>query len=149
MYVAAFLMAATDRFSLGCSIGFRRSVPLWIPFSKQINETFESDRRLLLKLAAGAFVGVVLGISLSRRWAVAHHNDTPVFVYVAIVGGSIALAVGLVVILNLKDAVRNRVAHRKPVNVLLRLLLASGLRSLIVWVLLAFVASLVLAIALS
>ena len=147
--VTAWPIAATDMFPVRCTSRFRRSVPLWIPFKQQINEIFTSDRQLLLKLAAGAFVGCFLGISLAYGWADGHHNDTPGVVSAAIVGGSIALAVGLVVILNLKDAVCNRIASGKRANVFLRLLLTSGSLSLIIWVVFAFVASIGLAIALS
>lgn len=115
---------------------------MWIPFSKQINSTFESDRRLSLKLAAGALFGFVLGVLLSLQWARDHFNNTPPVVYAAIVGGCIALSVSLVTILSLKDAVRKRIARGQPPNLLLRLLLSRGF----VAVLLAFIVTLVLTI---
>ena len=110
------------------------SVSVWVPFSRQINAIFESERSLLLKLVAGAFVGFCVGASLARGWAANHLKKTPVLVYFAIVAGAIVLAVGLVFVLHLKDAVRRRMAIAQPVHRVLRLLLASGWLSLLLWV---------------
>ena len=115
----------------------------------QINAVFESERSLLLKLVAGAFVGFCVGASLARGWAANHLKNTPVLVYFTIVAGPIVLAVGLVFVLHLKDAVRRRIASGKPVHRVLRLLLASGWLSLLLWVVATLAASLFLAIALA
>ena len=120
---------------------------MWVPFSRQINAVFESERSLLLKLVAGAFVGFCVGASLACGWAANHLKNIPVLVYFAIVAGAIVLAVGLVFVLHLKDAVRRRITSGKPVHRVLRLLLASGRLLLTIWVLFVFAASLFWAIA--
>ena len=122
---------------------------MWVPFSRQINAVFESERSLLLKLVAGAFVGFCVGASLACGWAANHLENIPVLVYFAIVAGAIVLAVGLVFVLYLKDAVLRRIASGKPVHRVLRLLLASGWLSLLLWVVATLAVSLFLAIALA
>ena len=122
---------------------------MWVSFSEQVNKIFESARRFPLQLVAGAFVGFCVGTSLARRWAVDHHKETPGLTYLAIVSGPIVLAVGLVVVLHLKDAVRQRQARRKAVNRVLRVFLASGWLSLTAWIVLACAVSLFLAVALA
>lgn len=66
--------------------------------------------------------------------------------YAAIIGGCIALSSALVVVHCLKDVVRRRIARGEPFNTLLRVLLASGFVSLIVWVLLALAAAIALVV---
>ena len=141
------LRATSDLFSVGLSGGKCWSGVVWIPFSEQIDKVFAAERPFKLKLGAGAFVGLFVGASLARGWAAEHHKETPVVVYLTIVGGSSVLAVSLVVMLRLKDVVRQRIASGQSVNVVLRLLLASGRLSLTVWVLFVFAVSLFWAIA--
>ena len=74
---------------------------------------------------------------------------TPVLGYFAMVAGAIVLAVGLVFVLHLKDAVRRRMAIAQPVHRVLRLLLASGWLSLLRWVGATLAVSLFMAIALA
>ena len=143
------LRATSDLFSVGLSGGKCWSGVVWVPFSRQINAVFESERSLLLKLVAGAFVGFCVGASLARGWAANHLEKTPVLVYFAIVAGAIVLAVGLVFVLHLKDAVRRRMARAQPVHRVLRLLLASGWLSLLLWVVATLAVSLFMAIALA
>ena len=52
---------------MGSSGAMDWSVSVWVPFSRQINAVFESERSLLLKISAGAFVGFFVGASLARR----------------------------------------------------------------------------------
>ncbi len=119
---------------------------MWIPFSKQIDATFKSDRRLPLKLLVGAVVGLFLGISLSLRLAANEDlNSSPLAVYAVLTGGCVVLSVALVIVLSLKDAVRHRIVSGRPVNRLLRLLLASGYVSLAAWLLLATAAAFAIA----
>ncbi len=134
---------------MGSSGAMDWSVSVWVPFSRQINAVFESERSLQLKIGAGAFVGFCVGASLARGWAANHLEKTPARVYFAIVAGAIVLAVGLVFVLHLKDAVRRRMASAQPVHRVLRLLLASGWLSLLLWVVATLAVSLFMAIALA
>ena len=143
------LRATSDLFSVGFWGGKCWSGVVWVPFSEQIDKVFASERPFELKVGAGAFVGFCVGASLARGWAANHLEKTPVLVYFAIIAGAIVLAVGLVFVLHLKDAVRRRMAIAQPVHRVLRLLLASGWLSLLLWVVATLAVSLFMAIALA
>ncbi len=123
---------------------------MWIPFSKEISATFESDRRLPLKLAAGALVGLSIGLWSALR--LARDNvlkDSPPLVYVSHVCACIVLCTAVVGVLALRDAIRKRIAAGKRVNVGLRFALASGIVSMMFWFALVVVSVLAITIAIT
>jgi hypothetical protein len=118
---------------------------MWIPFSKEINAAFESDGRLPTKLWFGALFGLFFGVFMSIN--ADPLKNSPPLVFILLIGGFVVLAVVLVVVLSLKDVIRIRIASGQPVHVLQRLILASGYVSLTLWVLLAFVTTIIMAVA--
>ena len=123
-----------------------RSRVFWIPFSNQINSAFESRRGFAWKVTWGSFVGLVIGITFCFNWGQRNFDNTPWAFYFVTIGISVALAISLVFVLWLKDAVCTRIAEEKHVNVLLRLLLGYGMASLSIWIVIAVFATFIITI---
>jgi hypothetical protein len=116
------------------------------PFSRQINSTVESDRRLPVKLGAGALLGLIVGSTFALQWARDHGQGTPLIAYAIIIAGFVLFSVSLVMVLSLKDVIRQRMVDGQPVSAPAQLLFLSGYLSLATWVSVAFIFSIVAAI---
>ncbi|MHC5539488.1 hypothetical protein ACYOEI_14820 [Singulisphaera rosea] len=97
-----------------------------VPFRREIEDLFASDKSIALKMIAGAFVGVVvtMGSLFKEPGRGGLTTATPVKVAIAI----IAAAVGAIVVLglSLRDVVVRRVDQGKRVNFLLRAYFGQG-----------------------
>lgn len=94
-----------------------------IPFRRELDDLFRSDRSLWWKIGGGALVGLLIGgSSLAKEEANPKISTTTALMlsgFLAVAGGLIAL------VLALKDVVRRRYENGQPVNPLLRFCLAS------------------------
>ena len=104
-----------------------------IPFSRELNETFQSDRSVLLKMGGSAFVASLLvAITLIRDKDPKIASLSPITIAIA----TILVAIGgalLGLALSLKDTVQRRLERGAPVNFLLRLCFGMGIVSLLIW----------------
>jgi hypothetical protein len=96
------------------------------PFQRELDDLFASDKSVVLKLLAGAFVGVV--ISLRAVLKDAKGGAAPFSLPVKITIIVIAALTGMFVVLMLlfRDVVVRRVDKGKPVNPLLRAYFGRG-----------------------
>lgn len=112
-----------------------------VPFSRELNDLFRKDGLAWLKILGGGVVGAVVAVWTISKTAGAKGpklGPTGRFWFVlatTIIGIVVALA------LTLKDVVRSRIDAGRPVNPLLRAFLGSGVLSLVLWVIVAFVAA--------
>ena len=98
------------------------------PFKNEIDHAFRQDRNLPWKLLCGVVVGLGVGLSVLLDPVAG-----PAFQACAI-GATVLLSVLVVLALSLKDVVHRRIAGGDAVNPLLRLYLASGKVSLVLWI---------------
>jgi hypothetical protein len=94
---------------------------MWIPFRTEINEIFESDRHLLLKLCVGVGVGLCVGLRFAYYSTIYDELRHPL-VQLVIVAICIVVSIVFVGLLGARDCVHKRIADRRPVSVVLRLI---------------------------
>jgi hypothetical protein len=112
-----------------------------LPFRKEIDETFRSDRSAWIKMAAAALVAdfaLVLGAWKMRAEDVSIDEflgslNLGILAVTAVAGAGTAL------LLSMKDVIRRRMDRGDSVNFLLRLYLGMGVRSLVAWLPTAFI----------
>jgi hypothetical protein len=107
-------------------LGARRLVMARVPFQREIEDLFASDKSVVLKLLAGAFVGVLVALRAVLKDAKggASTFSTPVKITIAGVAAIVGMLV--VLLLLLRDVVVRRVDQGKPVNPLLRAYFGKG-----------------------
>jgi hypothetical protein len=115
-----------------------------VPFSRELDELFQQDRRAWLKVLGGAFVGAVLSWSMIRKQPI--KDEGPFVVACMVILFALAGACA-VLLLSLKDIVRRRVDDGKPVNLVLRAYLALGTWSLLLWFFTVLIGTLVVTVA--
>jgi hypothetical protein len=117
---------------------------VWIPFSGELDDLFQQDRRIWLKVLGGGFVGAIASLGGLRR--LPEKDLAPVVVACLVTVFTIGGA-GAVLALSLKDIVRRRIDDGKPVNVVLRAYLAGGVWSLLLWFITVLVGTLIVTLA--
>lgn len=97
-----------------------------VPFHREIEDLFASDKSVLLKLLAGAFVGgfVSLRVALKDSKGGAPAFSTPAKVTIVVAAASIGMVV--VLLLLLRDVVVRRVERGRSVNPFLRAYFGQG-----------------------
>ncbi|MGD0900007.1 MAG: hypothetical protein ABR915_19405 [Thermoguttaceae bacterium] len=107
-------------------------------FREELDDVFRRDAKLIWKLLAAAVVGLILGIKFTARFWFAseesRHGATPL-ASICITAAIIVVSVLAVLLLSLRDIVRERIREGQPVNFLLRCYLGSRLVSLGLWAL--------------
>ena len=97
-----------------------------VPFQREMNDLFASDKSIVLKLLGGAFVGGVFGLWVVLREAKGGKSAFPIPVKTAIVVGAAIVGMVVVLLLSLRDVVVRRVERGKTVNPLLRAYFGRG-----------------------
>jgi hypothetical protein len=103
---------------------------MYIPFRKELDELFQTQPRVWLKMIAGAFVALAVGLGSLGGLPPQERNPFKIGIF------ALSLVfVGMfgVLCLSLKDTVRRRIENGKPVSIVLRAYFASGILSLILW----------------
>lgn len=97
-----------------------------VPFQREIEDLFASDKTIVLKLIGGAFVGVFLSLRMVMKDARAGDTSfSPTVRTVVLIGGAIVGAL-VVLGLTLRDVVLRRVEAGQRVNPLLRAYFGKG-----------------------
>lgn len=102
-------------------------------FREQLDAVFREDGKLYWKLLAAVAVGVGVGLKLWYRYMNVPNVEAPIGC-VCFTGATTAVSVFAVLALSLKDVVQRRIDEGRPVNLLLRCYLASGVLSLGLWI---------------
>jgi len=101
-----------------------------IPFRKQIEEVFRSDRSIWLKMTCGAFVGAMLALFILSH---AEAGEFPLAAIVTLLVMYAALGAILGICLSVRDLVRRRISDGKPVSLPLRMYFNWGAVSGVIW----------------
>jgi hypothetical protein len=115
-----------------------------IPFSRELEQLFASDRHAALKILGGGVVGA--GIGARAAFGNEFKASTTAAVVVTIVVAVVAMVV--VAALLLRDFLKQFQAAGQPVNAFLKYFLCKGVISLVLWIITAFVLAILLAAAL-
>ena len=97
-----------------------------VPFHRELDDLFASDKSVVLKLLGGAFVGGVLSLSVVLRASKGGGPAMSTPVKVSIVVGAVVVGTLVVLLLLLRDVVVRRVEQGKRVNPLLRAYFGRG-----------------------
>jgi hypothetical protein len=114
-------------------------------FREELDAVFREDGRLVWKLLAAAGVGSFVGLKVAFRAS----NDKMAagwLGYAGIVALPILFAMMAVLGLSLKDVTNRRLREGQRVSLLLRWYLASGMLSLLLWVITAIIGAFVVLI---
>jgi hypothetical protein len=106
-----------------------------IPFHRELDDLFQSDHAIWLKMGGCALATIF--IVITTTWRGVRTGQLPISlsaplvaaltVASAVIGALLALA------LSLKDVVQRRINREEPVSPILRLYFGSGVQSLAVW----------------
>ena len=106
-----------------------------VPFHRELDEVFQSDRSIWLKMSGCAFATVFVVITAIvrgiRDGRLNIRLSPPLIAGMA--GISAASGALLALVLSLKDVVRRRVIRGEPVNPVLKIYFGMGLWSLVAW----------------
>src|SRR5579883_544727 len=80
-----------------------------VPFRREIDDLFASDRSIVLKLLGGAFVGGLVSLRAVLKDPKAGGPDSSTPVKVTIVSGAAVVGMLVVLLLSLRDVVVRRV----------------------------------------
>jgi hypothetical protein len=101
-------------------------------FREVLDDAFREDAKLPWKLLAAAAVGAAIGVrvcfGLSNDGHAKGHLE-----FLCTTGAIAIVCVVVALLLSLKDVVKRRIREGKPVSLLLRFYLASGLLSFVFW----------------
>jgi hypothetical protein len=97
-----------------------------IPFRREIEDLFASDKSVVLKLLAGAFVGVLVSLRAVLRDAKGGASPFSMPAKITILVGAAIIGMLVVLLLLLRDVVVRRVEQGKAVNPLLRAYFGKG-----------------------
>jgi hypothetical protein len=97
-----------------------------VPFHREIEDLFASDKSVILKLLAGAFVGALVSLRAVMKDARGGASPFSMPVKVTIVVGAAIVGMLVVLLLLLRDVVVRRVEQGKAVNPLLRAYFGKG-----------------------
>lgn len=97
-----------------------------VPFQREIEDLFASDKSVIFKLLGGAFVGVALSLRMVLRDAKRGNSSLSPTTKVVIVSGGAIVGVIVVLGLLLRDVVIRRVQQGERVNPLLRAYFGQG-----------------------
>ncbi len=97
-----------------------------VPFRREIDDLFASDRSIVLKLLGGAFVGGLVSLRAVLKDPKAGGPDSSTPVKVTIVSGAAVVGMLVVLLLSLRDVVVRRVEKGQRVNPLLRAYFGRG-----------------------
>lgn len=97
-----------------------------VPFRREIEDLFASDKSIVLKLLAGAFVGGLLSLRVVLKDLRGGGTPLPASMKVPIVVGAALVGMLVVLLLSLRDVVVRRVERGKRVNPLLRAYFGRG-----------------------
>jgi hypothetical protein len=96
---------------------------MWMPFHREIDDLFQSDRSIWMKAGGAALLCGVLSASALFR------DDAPgmsAWIAVGVIASISVVGAIVCVLLSLKDVVRRRLSEGKPVHLLLRICFGSG-----------------------
>ncbi|MDR3636384.1 MAG: hypothetical protein P4L84_21455 [Isosphaeraceae bacterium] len=97
-----------------------------VPFQREIEDLFASDKSAILKLLGGAFVGAILSMRVAlKNPGVGGPTFSTTTKAVIIIGGAVFGALA-VLLLMLRDVVIHRVEEGKRVNPILRAYFGKG-----------------------
>jgi hypothetical protein len=105
-----------------------------VPFQKKLDDLFQGDRTIWLKMGGGAFVGAFIGATVLERV-----SEMPQGLKVTPVGVALSVTIGalfgaaLVAMLALKDSTRRRIEQGQGVYPIFRLFFAAGAWSILFW----------------
>ncbi len=108
---------------------------MWIPFHDELDETFQSDRSIWVKIIGCSFATIFVVLVGTYRF----HRDGDVKFdltpgLIGLLGtGSAVLGAMIGLALSLKDTVEQRLERRDPVNPLLKLYFGGGTRCVVTW----------------
>jgi hypothetical protein len=97
-----------------------------VPFHREIDDLFASDRSIVLKLLGGAFVGGLVSLRVVLKDPKAGGSDFSTPVKVTIVAGAAVVGMLVVFLLSHRDVVVRRVEKGQRVNPLLRAYFGRG-----------------------
>jgi hypothetical protein len=97
-----------------------------VPFHREIEDLFASDKSVALKLLAGAFVGGILSLRVVLKDPKGGSPALSTSVKITIVVGAALLGVLAVLLLLLRDVVVRRVEQGQSVNPYLRAYFGRG-----------------------
>ncbi|SIO44638.1 hypothetical protein SAMN05444166_4794 [Singulisphaera sp. GP187] len=97
-----------------------------VPFQRELEDLFASDKSVILKLLGGAFVGVALSLRMVLKDANGGASKFSSTAKIAILAGSAIVGAFVVIGLLLRDVVVRRVEQGKRVNPLLRAYFGKG-----------------------
>jgi hypothetical protein len=97
-----------------------------LPFQRELSDLFTSDKSIVLKLLAGAVVGVLVAMRAAFKSTQAGGGGLSMPLKVAILVVAAIVGMLVVLLLTLRDVVVRRVERGKPVNPLLRAYFGRG-----------------------
>jgi hypothetical protein len=109
-------------------------------FREELDSAFRAEGKLVWKLLGAIAVGVGIGLEVWLRLSNDEHikgldeHIKGLFGCLCCMGAITVACVGAVLALSLKDVVKRRIYEGRPVSLLLRWYLASGLWSLGLWI---------------
>jgi hypothetical protein len=106
-----------------------------IPFRRELDDVFQSDRSIWLKMGGSSIVATFAAVTSILRSNRNPHLHTDSLAPLLIVAAGISAVAGALaaLALSLKDVVQRRVARGEPVNSVLRLYFGMGAWSLVAW----------------
>ncbi len=107
---------------------------MFLPVISEIDQAFREDGNLPRKLLASVALGLTLAWFAYEFGLPDTRGPVPAVVYACLTVITVAVCVGTVTALSLKDVVRRRIREGQTVSIVLRLYLVSGLLSLMLWV---------------
>lgn len=97
-----------------------------VPFQSEIEDLFESDKSIVLKLLGGAFVGVVLSLKFVAKDGKGNAPTMGNTATAVVVVGAAVVGAVVVLLLTLRDVVARRVDAGKRVNPVLKAYFGRG-----------------------
>lgn len=97
-----------------------------VPFQRELEDLFASDKSIVFKLLGGAFVGAVLSLKVAFKGGQGGGASFGSTARVVILAGAAIVGALVVLLLTLRDVVAQRADAGKPVNPILKAYFGRG-----------------------